>query len=59
MRPALDDLHVGGFEGADGRGARREKIGGGDEGGDDEGDCREEAEGVLEADDGAVHGGGW
>lgn len=55
---ALDDLHVGGFQRADGGGARGEEVGGGDEGGDDEGDGREEAEGVLETDDGAVHGGG-
>lgn len=58
MRSALDDLHVGRFQRADGGGARREKVGGGDESGDDEGDGREEPEGVLEAHDGAVHCGG-
>lgn len=55
VRPALDDLHVGRREGAHGWGARREEVGGGNEGGDEEGDGREEAEGVLDADDGAVH----
>lgn len=58
VRAALDDLHVGRLEGGHAGSARRREVGGGDQGGDDEGDGREEAEDVLEADDGAVHCGG-
>lgn len=53
---ALDDLQVGGLEEARGV-ARGEQVGGGDEGGDDKGHGREEAEGILDAHDGAVHRG--
>lgn len=56
--PALDDLDICGFEGSR-RFTVSEEIGGGDKSCDDEGDGGEEAECVLEANDGGVHRGGW
>lgn len=55
VRSPLDDLEGGGLEEVHGGGSGGEKVGEGDEGGDCEGDCCEEAEGVLEADDGGIH----
>jgi hypothetical protein len=52
-------LDIGRLEDAYAWRARGEEIRGGNEGGDDEGHGGEEAEGVLDAHDGGVHGGGW
>lgn len=56
VRPALDNLDVcGGNEGGGWR-AGGEQVGHRDEGAEDERDCCEEAEDVLDASKGAVHG---
>ena len=50
-------MDIGGFKDAYAWCAGREKVGSGNEEGDYEGNGGEEAEGVLEADDGGIHGG--